>query len=213
MAQQQFHRRLISFDVGIKNMSFIDASWDGPGTQLVLHEWDVLDISKTADGYAINLKDLSSLSEALLFTLRTRFKAGVYTDVVIENQPVLKNPIMKSLQIIVYTFFTTYKVSQVPYLPIHIRFASASTKLKPNPWITKEFLQHFENASECAKLTPYVRRKKMAVEIAQYFLDTRFPNAPGLQNLNDWHTKFTLHKKKDDLADALLMMLSVFSTL
>ena len=50
-----------------------------------------------------------------------------YDYVIIENQPVIKNPTMKTMQVVIYTFFQTMKV--LYGVVDHVKFVSAAAKL------------------------------------------------------------------------------------
>jgi hypothetical protein len=103
--------------------------------------------------------------------------------VVIENQPVLKNPKMKSIQMILFTYFLIRKET------IKLHLVSAGSKLKFN--IKNEDTEKIE------KLTnKYVKRKKLAVEYCKYFIKE---DASKLDYFNNF-------SKRDDLADAYLLV-------
>ena len=195
-------KRILAFDVGIKNLSFVEMEvYDSP-TKLCISRWDILDISRTSEGYEISTKDFSSLSENLLNILKRNFDPMQYAVVLIENQPVLKNPIMKSLQIVLFTFFTFVRLQSPAYL-CHIKFVNACCKLKPNKFITKEEIDAVK-AGIPTMSTPYATRKKLSVALTLHALKT---NA-AIVNSTEWIPKFEVNRKKDDLADAFLMTLS-----
>ena len=103
--------------------------------------------------------------------------------VVIENQPVLKNPKMKSIQMMLFTYFLIRNNT------INVNLVSAGSKLKFN--IKNEFNEKIE------KLTnKYTKRKKLAIEYCKHFIkeDTTKFNF------------FNTFKKNDDLADAYLLV-------
>jgi len=103
--------------------------------------------------------------------------------VVIENQPVLKNPKMKSIQMILFSYFLIRNET------IKLHLVSAGSKLKFN--IKNEETEKIE------KLTnKYLKRKKLAVEYCKYFIKD---NSSKLEYFNEF-------SKKDDLADAYLLV-------
>lgn len=106
--------------------------------------------------------------------------------VLIENQPCMKNPTMKSIQMIVYTYFYVRGITDVVECDKlkEIVFLSASNKLKvyDGPLLT------FDVKSK------YTLSKKLGIEHTKYFLKD---NEEKLSFFNS-------HKKKDDLADAFL---------
>ena len=102
--------------------------------------------------------------------------------VVIENQPCMKNPVMKSIQIIVYSYFAIRGMTDNKTTS-EIVLMSASNKMKvyDGPPI------------ELTVKSKYTRNKKLAILHTQYILK-------DLDKLEFFNT----HKKKDDLADAYL---------
>jgi len=123
--------RVLSFDIGIKNLAFCDVSnvcklgeksddsdssygpsnshshsnsgptIDGP-SMYTFHDWQVLDISIPDKKH-----DINGVVQVILEKLDTLFTDTIhnYDAILIENQPVLKNPVMKSIQMIIFTFF------------------------------------------------------------------------------------------------------------
>ena len=106
--------------------------------------------------------------------------------VLIENQPCMKNPTMKSIQMIVYSYFYIRGITDAPEDKKlkDIVFLSASNKLKvyDGPKLT------FDVKSK------YTLSKKLGIAHTKYFLKD---NEEKLSFFNS-------HKKKDDLADAFL---------
>jgi hypothetical protein len=107
------------------------------------------------------------------------------TSISIENQPCLKNPTMKSIQIMVYTYF----LIRLKNKKISLKMMSARNKLKFNI-VTEE-------SKKIDKITNrYQRNKKMAVEFCRYFIKSD----------NEWSGYFEkCGVKKDDYADSYLM--------
>jgi hypothetical protein len=104
------------------------------------------------------------------------------TDISIENQPCLKNPTMKSIQIMLYTYF----LIRLKHKKITLTMVSAQNKLK--------FNIETDKSKEISKITNrYQRNKKMAVEFCRYFVK------------DNWLDYFEKNSKKDDLADSYLM--------
>ena len=105
--------------------------------------------------------------------------------VLIENQPALKNPTMKSIQMIIYTFFVIEGVMNENSLIENIHMVNARNKLKvyTGPPI------------ECNKKGKYAQNKYLSVEYTHYMIK---------EEVDEFKTLFTNSKKKDDLADAYL---------
>ena len=112
--------------------------------------------------------------------------------ITIENQPAFKNPKMKSIQMIIYTYFNIrgridVLKDNLKYID-RILFLSASNKLKVN----------FEGKSDIENnlkvKDKYKRNKELAKLFCLEFLDKE-----------NWKNFFNNHKKRDDLADTYLM--------
>jgi hypothetical protein len=118
----------------------------------------------------------------------------------IENQPVLKNPIMKTISICLYTFFNIKKL-QYPNKIKSINFISATikTRLPFYNFITNNYTV----TTKMNKLNDYKNRKIFCIDIV----------AEIITQLNQSYYNiiancyYSLSKKKDDLADTLLYIL------
>ena len=117
------------------------------------------------------------------------------TNVVIENQPALVNPIMKSVQMIVFSYFAFKRNSENNIFVQNIN-AKQKEKLpdKDEKWenslYQKEFIKSIERIN-----SRYTKRKRKCFYYAKQCLET----TPALQSFLD------THKKKDDLTDSYLM--------
>lgn len=105
--------------------------------------------------------------------------------VLVENQPALKNPTMKSIQMIVYSFFMMKGVlnEDNPVSEIHMINARNKLKVYHGPSI------------ECNIKEKYKRNKFLSVEYTKHMI---------LSEDEVFQTKFCNSKKKDDLADSYL---------
>ena len=129
-----------------------------------------------------------SLEELGLRLFKTLDKNPLFSEcenIIIENQPVLKNPTMKSIQIMLYSYFLIKNKN------IHIiKLVNASNKLKVYKGdVTKEEKDIISNIKD------KYRRNKM----------TAILHASLMINDDEKLEYFNSHKKKDDLADAFLM--------
>jgi hypothetical protein len=129
-----------------------------------------------------------SLEELGTRLFNTLDKKPIFLDcenIVIENQPVLKNPTMKSIQIMLYSYFLI-KNKNITL----IKLLNASNKLK----VYKGKISD-EEQEILSKIKDKYRRNKMtAILHASLMIDDK----EKLEYFNS-------HKKKDDLADAYLM--------
>jgi len=118
-------------------------------------------------------------------------------NVIIENQPALVNPIMKSVQMIIFSYFS-FKHSKDKQVYVQNVNAKRKEKLpdKDVKWegsqYQKDYIERIKNISTKDK---YTRRKKLCFYYAKLCLET----APGLQDFLE------THKKQDDLTDSFLM--------
>lgn len=105
--------------------------------------------------------------------------------IVIENQPSLTNPTMKSISILLFGYFIVMKHPCV-------EFISPSKKLKVNEQLTKSIL------SECTtKPLKYSTTKELGVKYSEELLKSFIDNTK-------WFELLHASKKKDDLCDAFL---------
>ena len=105
-------------------------------------------------------------------------------NIIIENQPVLKNPTMKSIQIMLYSYFLIKKKNINT-----IKLVNASNKTKVYKGPKDDELTKITEIKDKYKIT-----KMTAIKHCQMMIDQ--------PNVLDY---FNSHKKKDDLADAYLM--------
>lgn len=129
--------------------------------------YDIFQLSKTCIK-KLSAIDLSSVKVVLL-----------------ENQPALKNPTMKSIQMIVYSFFMMKGVLDESFPVCEIHMVNARNKLKvyKGPPI------------ECQIKEKYKKNKFLSVEYTGKMIES--------EN-SCFQEKFKNSKKKDDLADAYL---------
>jgi len=104
--------------------------------------------------------------------------------IVIENQPTLTNPTMKSISVLLISYFIMKKHKCV-------EFIAPSGKLKVNSQMTKNILL------KCSKTNKYNTTKELGVKYCQELLNN-FEKSDELQQL------VLNSKKKDDLCDAFL---------
>tara|TARA_B100001173_G_scaffold179536_1_gene155028 strand:- start:237 stop:926 length:690 start_codon:yes stop_codon:yes gene_type:complete len=107
------------------------------------------------------------------------------THIVIENQPVLKNPKMKSIQMILFTYL------QLKFPEINVEFINAGEKLK---YCKKRSLIESIPRS-------YKENKKTSIEVVSKLI----------RDVSELSNKFEIEKKKDDLADVILQGLAYHS--
>ena len=161
--------RVLSFDVGIRNLAYCHTS-DG-----TIEDWGVLDV------YG---KDLGQVANAVANTLDQNFAGIAFDKVLIENQPVMRNPTMKSVQMLIYSYFVMCR--EIGKVPIdEIRLISASRKNR-----LCDTVLGMDPESRT-----YKKNKDRAIETTRRLLRDQ---------PSEWSVLFEAHKKRDDLADAFL---------
>lgn len=126
-------------------------------------------------------------------------------DIYIENQPVFKNPIMKSISVGIYTFFCMKKILH-PMSINSINFINATTKTKEDFVIKLSKLVGLE--SKITDFQEYKKRKDFSEDIVgQIIPKLKY----GLENINNIFStiNYDRTKKKDDLADTLLYQIYI----
>lgn len=172
-------QRILSIDVGIKNLSYCLFESEGIHKTRVV-KWENVCVT---DSNCKKIK-IEELTEQILECLMSKFDESFEADVVlIENQPMLKNGSMKTVSVVIYTFFNMLKIM---YGNIkNVRFISASNKLK-----CKKVLELQKN------IDTYKDRKRLGIEGARLYM------ADICQEREEW---FNIQSKKDDISDAFLL--------
>ena len=120
---------------------------------------------------------LQELAIKLVTQLQRKKKNILQVDrIIIENQPVLKNPTMKSIQMILYTFFIEHGLMKETSPITDIILFSARNKLKSYDGPTVE----------CSLKNKYSKRKYLSIEYTKYFI----------KNDVQWYDFFISNKKK-----------------
>ena len=142
-------------------------------------------------------------------------KFGQIDFVLIENQPSLRNPTMKTVQILLYSYFTLRKITDNPDSPVSLFMVSANGKTK---WSLK-YLQQLQTLKKDHSDSPdndndssldginsgkkYRLTKQATVNMTGALFDNA-NNMNIISNIDNWKCFFQQHTKKDDLADSLL---------
>lgn len=162
--------RIVGFDIGVKNLAYCVFN------DSMIERWKILDISGE--------KDFNATAKRLIQVLHDEFPDPIFDVILIENQPVQKNPVMKSIQMMLYSFFQIqiYQSGK----DCDVKLISASNKLK---------LKHVPAGYEHKSKSDYKNNKAKAIACAQHYL--------VCQDLK-WRQFFDGCKKKDDLSDSML---------
>ena len=113
--------------------------------------------------------------------------------VLLENQPVLKNPTMKSVQMLLYGYFIMKGLKEKKVKEVKCYLANQKNKLIS--LLDEEQKEYINNTLKDTK-SKYTRNKKESIMITERIIKENF-----------FESKFISSKKKDDLADSLLMTL------
>jgi len=201
--------KFLAFDIGIKNLSYCLIEYDIITKKYEIVDWNVLDISNgkkknniydttdnilnqldnifdVATPHVDNIFDVSTQNVA---TNNNQNKFQDVDEIIIENQPCMKNPIMKSIQIIIFTYFNIKKKNEQKIKKVRL----VSPRTKCNCYDGPDDLFDFSHIK-----SKYTQRKKKAVECCRYMIKNN-------QTLLEF---FNSYKKKDDLADSYLLCLT-----
>ena len=121
--------------------------------------------------------------------------------ILLENQPVLKNPTMKSMQMFIYSFYLmSILESNIELSNKKLQCYCASKKLDMIKHLSEEEQTFITTFIDTVK-NPYQKNKKMSIMIVESLL----------KNNSKWLEFFKSNSKQDDLADSLLMTLHYFT--
>ena len=212
--------KILSWDVGIYNLSYCILEKNKENNEIKIIDWDIVNLVDNDE----MKKNRSLIFENIPRKLHEKPQLLDVDIVVIENQPSLKNPQMKSIQMILYSYFLILgKVignedKNTSYID-KIDFCSAANKLKiydgpeiileekikrtkqniisipsSDETIIKENIELVEKTKSKKPTIKYADKKRLAIEHAKYFVEKD-------EKYKDF---FNNHKKKDDLADSYL---------
>ncbi len=120
--------RLLSWDVGIHHLSYCILDQDDETKKITIKNWGLIDLVDTVE----QKKNVTLIYDNIPRKLDEKPELLDNIDrVCIENQPTLKNPTMKTIQIILFSYFLIRGKCDNKEHPIGlISFISATNKLK-----------------------------------------------------------------------------------
>lgn len=181
--------RILSIDVGVKNLGVCELEVDDASGALSLGFWDVVSGGEHTDNA---IQTAISGAVAVMTELHDRTAGAGWDCVVIENQPCIKNPRMKAVQIAIHTFLVIH------YGPdVSVCLAGAVGKNNVADKILQARDDDGENAKQTTSGQKYRRAKKRSVDAGRVFLEARGGFDKQLAAL-------AASSKKDDMCDALL---------
>lgn len=173
---------ILSFDIGVKNLAL--AAING---RHELRAWKIIALAAEKEKIP-SINELSGrLFMALDELLTNELNGCVIETVLLENQPSRLNGSMKSIQMMIYSYFQLRRHWEGLVRNVHM--VSASQKLLNH--------EHEPGTPEKPK-TGYELNKWKAIQLAKVYIK-------GDSKLE---AIFAAHKKKDDLSDALLQVIS-----
>lgn len=186
--------RVLSIDVGVRNLAYCVLETHPSGTTSITR-WDVIDVIPDKK------PTFEQLSDALLQVLGATFHDAdldvVYDHVIIENQPVTLNPKIKSVAVMIYTYFKCMHV-HTGTAP-GVRFVSAQRKLGSLLHRPPGMAALPPSAS-----VPYAEKKRMARVLCEHYLTHVMQG-----DATEWAAWLqTRPGKKDDLCDCFLQGVS-----
>jgi len=173
--------KILSFDIGIKNLAY--CCLDNNATVFL---WDRVDIGVDHKNIQVLVGAMIDMIDDVLYSKLSKFDLeNEHIIFLIENQPVLKNPVMKNLQIIIATYATLLgKKGVVGKVDVH--FVSASSKIK---------LIEAETGTKIPAKS-YSANKKASVDHTRTLVE---------RSDNHYMKRvFAETKKKDDISDVYL---------
>ncbi len=190
---------ILSFDIGIKNLSYCimyKSNLNRNINDIKIIDWGIIQLID--DDIKCKTVPLETITEILYNKLHDKFINYDIDTILLENQPVLKNPLMKSIQMIIYGYFNYEKHIMGRNIE-SIKLINASNKLK----LGKK-LKDFNNSVDVQEInkinSKYTKNKKLAIIYTNHFLKQRLIE----EDYEKYNTIFNDHKKKDDLSDAFL---------
>ena len=194
--------KIVSFDVGMRNMAYCII--DGSGIVPKILEWELIDIGKHSC--------IEHAIVRLTKELKTKFDSMIdLTTVLIERQPKTRSVMMVSLQMGICAYFANKKLEG--HVANNVNFMSAKHKLsmreytktdddkprqiKPrgNKPDTAKRVKERENSSR------YSANKRYAINATKHYLANILEDKENL-------AKLLKSKKKDDFSDSFLQAVS-----
>lgn len=183
----------ISFDIGIKNLGFCILNEIDNKVSII--DWRIITLSETK-----KYKNINELSETLYFELDNII--GQLEDlgfskidvVLIENQPSKINGIMKMIEMLIFSYFNLLK--HWDNIIDNIILINPMYKLQNHSFIPSS--KNIIINKKLDRRDKYKFNKSDAIEVCKYYIS----NDESLLSF------FNSHKKKDDLSDSCIQVLS-----
>ena len=188
----------ISFDIGIKNLALCILK--NENGKIYIIDWRVIELAEKKKG--VNLENIKEILYYELDNIMGSIEEinSKIEYVLIENQPSNLNGIMKTIQLLIYSYFSL--LNHWDKLSINVLLINASLKLQYHNYKPLPLVKIDNNRTKKEqKRDKYRNNKNDAIEITKKYIE----KDEKLSNI------FKQHKKKDDLADSFLQILSFLS--
>lgn len=170
------------------------------------HKNEIVKSSNSSNGDELFLKiknvkkstsiNLTLIGQSIFQELDTKSNLLESNLVLLENQPVLKNPTMKSIQMFMYSYYIMRGVEDNTKKVTEINCYSANNKTELDAFIEPDEKKIINDQLQSIKDSKG-KRKKKAILLTNKILE----------NCPNWLNFFKDNKKRDDLADSFLMSL------
>jgi len=217
---------IISFDVGIKNLAYSIIRYENNTNIASKDSYTILEATTLQEWHKVDLQsnkyDLEKITFNLLEVLDTIAYQQIddihneQVHVVIENQPALKSPTMKSIQVVIYAYFNT--ISKYNSLSLVTKLISAKSKLKYIESFSEFAIYMNEKAKEAQQ--DAITKKKRVPKEKQGYAKNKNDSVQFTKWLLEFVTKDESHmaqlselKKKDDVCDSYLQGLYYITNL
>ena len=148
--------------------------------------------------------DLEETATNLIQELDCRKELLESDHILIENQPAFKNPKMKSIQMILYSYYLMKAKIEPSNKKMNIAFLMANNKLKVN-LATDDIKNNIIQKIHGKTKDKYRRHKELSKAYTKWFLETN--------DIKDWLSIYEKEKKQDDMADTFLMCIYYYQNL
>lgn len=193
-----FYMIYISFDIGIKNLALCILEYNN--NEISIIDWRVITLfDKKKDVNGINsLSEILFLELDNIIGLLKELNHDYIDYVLIENQPSNLNGIMKTVQLLIFSYFSL--LNHWDKIVDNVLLINASLKLQNHNYNPPDIPIKIDTTKtkKQQKNDKYRINKYLGIEITKYYIKNN-------TFLNEYFIKY---KKKDDLADTLLQTIS-----
>lgn len=184
----------VSFDIGVKNLAMCILH-EKPNDLRVI-DWRIIALADKNEKIKGGTNELAERLYVELDNVIGELNDNGFNKidiVLIENQPSNLNGVMKTVQLLIYSYFNLLKHWENNVEEVNM--ISATLKLQNHTYIPEN---RKENTIKFKRREQYVNNKKDGIELCEYYIN------------NDEYLKeyFKTHKKKDDLSDCALQAIS-----